>query len=342
VNAALRGAPAPVCIVCGSAGRPRYSGLRDRLFGAPGEWRVVACPRASCGLLWLDPMPLVEDIALAYADYYTHAEGAFPRHALSRVFAKAKRAYLANAWGYGEGIGAGERLLGLLPYAYPGRRIDLDFSVMWLRPVAGGRLLDVGAGSGALVERMRGLGWRAEGLDFDSRSVSAARARGLVMHEGGLTPGRFAAASFDAVTMSHSIEHVHDPLAWLTEAKRILKPGGRLVLATPNAKSFLHRRFGQHWFALDPPRHLYLFNRAAMAELLRRAGFTDFRIFTSVRDAKAAWRGSRSIRDTGRYDMMARAPLPLRLAGQAMQLCEAVLNLADGDAGEDLVAQAVA
>jgi len=339
MSVALESAPAPKCIVCGNAGRPLYSGMRDRLFSAPGKWRLVECPNAACGLLWLDPMPTPETIGLAYADYYTHAEGGFPRHALSKLFARAKRAYLANVWGYA-GVPAGDRVLGLLPYLYPGRRIDLDFSVMWLRPVPGGRLLDVGAGSGALVERMNGLGWRAEGLDFDPRSVTAARGRGLTMHQGGLNPGRFVQGTYDVVTMSHSIEHVHDPLAWLAEARRILKPGGRLVLATPNARSFLHRRFREHWFALDPPRHLYLFNRDALGALLGRAGFRTLRLFTSVRDARAAWRGSRSIRATGRYDMMARAPLPLRLAGEAMQLAEGLAHVVDRDAGEDLVAEA--
>jgi SAM-dependent methyltransferase len=160
------------------------------------------------------------------------------------------------------------------------------------------------------------------------------------MHEGGLPQQNFAAASFDAVTMSHSIEHVHDPLGWLAEARRILKPGGRLALATPNNRSLLHRLYRQDWFALDPPRHLHLFNRDALGALLRKAGFADVGIFTSVRDARGAWRGSRAIRARGRYDMVARASVPLRIAGQAVQFCEALVKLADADAGEDLVALA--
>jgi 2-polyprenyl-3-methyl-5-hydroxy-6-metoxy-1,4-benzoquinol methylase len=337
----IRSAPAPACAVCGSAGRPRYTGLRDRLFAAPGEWTVAECTRADCGMLWLDPMPLAEDIGQAYAEYYTHAEGQFPRHGLSGVFAKARRAYLENSWGYA-GAAPDGRWLGVLPYLYPGRRIELDFSVMWLEPRGKGRLLDVGAGSGALVERMLSLGWQAEGLDFDPRSVASARARGLKMHQGGLPEAGFESRSFDAVTMSHSIEHVHDPVGWLAEARRLLKPGGRLVLATPNTRSFLHRRFAAHWFALDPPRHLNLFNRGALALALGKAGFERFRLFSAVRDAKGAWRGSRSIRRSGRYDMMARPPWSLRIAGQAMQLREALAKVADPDAGEDLVAMAEA
>ena len=208
---------------------------------------------------------------------------------------------------------------------------------MWLGPRPGGRLLDVGAGSGWLVEHMCAQGWRAEGLDFDVRSVESARGRGLVMHAGGLPEQRFADASFDAVTMSHSIEHVHDPVAWLTEVRRILKPGGRLSLATPNTRSFGHRVFGQHWFALDPPRHLHLFNSGAISIALRAAGFARFSVCSSIRDANGTFIAGRSIRASGRFDMTAPQPAVEKIRGRAWQLVEAAVKLARPDAGEDLV-----
>ncbi len=336
----IRGAAAPRCLLCGAEGRPLYSALRDRLFSAPGEWSHRACPQPGCGLIWLDPMPLEEDIAMAYESYYTHAQVPEQNGALARLFAAAKRGYLANRFGYLEGLPVRERVLGLLPLAYPGRAAELDFSVMWLDPQGRGRLLDVGAGSGLLVRQMNALGWRAEGVDFDTKAVERARSLGLTMHQGSLFEQRFDSATFDAVAMSHSIEHVHDPVAWLAEVRRILKPGGRLSIATPNTRSLLHRRYGPHWFALDPPRHLHLFNRDALASALRLAGFGNVRIFTSVRDANGAYLGSRGIRDAGRFDMTLRQPVLARLQGRAFQLMETVRRLADPDAGEDLVALA--
>jgi 2-polyprenyl-3-methyl-5-hydroxy-6-metoxy-1,4-benzoquinol methylase len=327
------------CILCGEQGVALYSGLRDRLFGAPGTWSLVRCPSARCGLIWLDPMPVREDVHKAYESYYTHVPP--PRGgALVRFFAAAKRGYLANHFGYRSGASAANRALGLLPWIYPGRAAELDFSVMWLEARSRGRLLDVGAGSGWLVAHMSSLGWQAEGVDFDPKSVALARSQGLRMHLGSLVEQRFAEASYDAVTMSHSIEHVHDPVAWLAEARRILRPGGRLALATPNTRSLMHRQFREHWFALDPPRHLHLFDRTALEQALRKAGFESFHTFTSIRDANGSFLGSRAIRDLGHHDMTARAPALKSLAARAVQLWEARRLLSDCDAGEDLVALA--
>jgi 2-polyprenyl-3-methyl-5-hydroxy-6-metoxy-1,4-benzoquinol methylase len=338
----IRSRPLSDCILCGVEGRALYAGLRDRLFSAPGVWGHRQCTNGRCGLIWLDPMPLAGDLHRAYESYYTHDVLPPRRGVIWRLLAAAKRGYLANHFGYGRGVSLPDRLMGFLPWIYPGRPAELNFSVMWLSGIEQDtpRLLDVGAGSGWLMEQMSALGWWAEGVDFDPHAVDQAQAKGMKMHRGSLAEQNFPESSFDAVTMSHSVEHVPDPITVLSEARRILRSGGRLSVATPNTRSMLHQEFGQHWFALDPPRHLYLFNRDALADALRKAGFERFRIFTSIRDANGAFLGSRAIRGRSRHDMTAHPAIAERIRGRAAQLVEAVHGLFDRDAGEDLVALA--
>jgi len=329
----------PRCPLCGGGGGSvLYADLPDRLFDAQGRWSHRRCSSRECGLVWLDPMPRPDDIHLAYRRYYTHAPARERAGLVEGLLGAAKRGYLANVYGYR--ATPAERLAGLLPWIYPGRPSELDFSVMWLPASRRGRLLDVGAGSGWLVEQMNALGWRAEGLDFDAEAIARARARGLTMHAGGLLTHEFPPETYDAVTMSHSIEHVHEPGRWLAEVRRILRPGGTLVVATPNSDSLLHRRFGAYWFPLDPPRHLQIFNRRSLERALSGAGFCEWTVFSSVRDANNVWIRSRSIRRTGRFDMLGAIPRGAKIAGRALQLLELMAGLVRADAGEDLVALA--
>jgi 2-polyprenyl-3-methyl-5-hydroxy-6-metoxy-1,4-benzoquinol methylase len=73
--------------------------------------------------------------------------------------------------------------------------------------------------------------------------------------------------------MNHVIEHVHDPVAAVCEAHALLRPGGRLWLATPNLGSYLAGKFKENWFPLDPPRHLTLFHCEVLARIIEKAGF---------------------------------------------------------------------
>ena len=71
---AIRAKPRADCPICGAAGRVVDEGLRDRMGSAPGVWGHRLCGDAACGVLWLDPVPLPEDLPRAYRDYFTHGE----------------------------------------------------------------------------------------------------------------------------------------------------------------------------------------------------------------------------------------------------------------------------
>ncbi|HEX4349274.1 MAG TPA: class I SAM-dependent methyltransferase, partial [Verrucomicrobiae bacterium] len=80
-------------------------------------------------------------------------------------------------------------------------------------------------------------------------------------------------AHFDAITMTHVIEHLHDPMDTLRRCWKLLKPGGQITVTTPNLNSRGHQIFGADWLALDPPRHLILFTEASLRMAMENCGF---------------------------------------------------------------------
>jgi len=122
---------------------------------------------------------------------------------------------------------------------------------------------------------MRAGGWLVEGIESDPRAVEVARGSGLEVHQGSFPNPDLESARFDAVTLNHVLEHLHDPIAALREAFRILKPGGLLSITTPNLNSAGHRHFGRHWLHLDPPRHLTIFDSGTLRLALERCCFSS-------------------------------------------------------------------
>jgi SAM-dependent methyltransferase len=277
----IRTAPHPKCILCGCEGRLLHSNQSDRLFGAAGSWNFKICPNRKCGLVWLDPMPLGEEIGKAYANYYTHAphktDGSVGLR--KKIRGLMQCGYWAKKYNYEIGPRPSlARSLGKLLYLSPIHRREVDAGVRCLAAVPQGRLLDVGCGGGEWLLTMRERGWSVEGCDFDKHAVEVARQRGLKVKCGSLEEQNYPDNSFDAVTLSHVIEHVPDPVRVLGECARILKPGGKLVLFTPNQASLGHWVFGEAWRGLEPPRHLHLFSIKSLRRMLGLAGFQSISV----------------------------------------------------------------
>jgi 2-polyprenyl-3-methyl-5-hydroxy-6-metoxy-1,4-benzoquinol methylase len=282
-------------------------------------------------------MPVQEDIGKAYQTYYTHPSPELPRaNSLPRrLLAAAKAGYLASKYGYPGSLQA--RVLGLAFYLDPGRRQALDYSVMYLPARSGGRLLDIGAGSGLTMLFMRELGWLVEGVDFDASAVEAARQAGLLVRLGTLEEQRYPSESFDAIVMAHVVEHVHEPQDLLAECYRLLAPGGRLVVATPNTRSWGHRRYGRAWRGLEPPRHLHLFNPVSLLTLAQRAGFKRAKASTSIRGSHEILLASRYLRKGKPYVMGAPQPRAARAWGRRMQFIEWALTRVNPRLGEEII-----
>jgi 2-polyprenyl-3-methyl-5-hydroxy-6-metoxy-1,4-benzoquinol methylase len=109
---------------------------------------------------------------------------------------------------------------------------------------------------------------------MDPVAAGVARSNGAEILAADISElGANCEAFFDAITLSHVIEHVHDPVDTLIRCHRMLKPGGYLWLETPNADSVGYELYGRYWRGLEPPRHLVIFNSAALEMTLARAGF---------------------------------------------------------------------
>jgi SAM-dependent methyltransferase len=154
------------------------------------------------------------------------------------------------------------------------RRLRFDKFTGYLRyPGKGARLLDVGCGNGIFLLQLRSLGWDVAGVEPDPKSAAAAAAAGLNVRVGVLEEQSLPDDHYDAITLSHVLEHLHQPRETLRFCRRILKPGGTLYVATPNFGAAGHRRFGSDWFPLDPPRHLVLFTPDSLKRLFKSTGF---------------------------------------------------------------------
>ena len=145
---------------------------------------------------------------------------------------------------------------------------------------APGRALDVGCATGALLSELRGRGWQIEGVEINGKQADyARRVRGLQVYGQPLEECSLPAGAYTLITASHLIEHLRRPRSFLAEVRRLLAPGGRLFLTTPNIDGFQARLFAGRWRSAIFD-HLYLFSVKTLTRLLELEGFGVERIVT--------------------------------------------------------------
>lgn len=246
-------------MVCGNERCVPLFRASDRLYHTTSrEFAVVRC--GECGLVRLDPQPAPEELRQYYPDSYWFAPD---QSAASRLEEAYRRLVL---------------------------RDHVRFVERALRhSSARGPLLDVGSGGGLFLGLMRQRGFRAMGLDFSREAAAIAwRRQSAPAVCAMLENAPFAAESLAGVTMFHVLEHLYDPRAYLSAARDLLAPDGRLVVQVPNLASWQFRLLGRSWNGVDVPRHLFDFRARDVEKLMEQCGFEVLRRkYFSLRDNPA-------------------------------------------------------
>lgn len=231
----LESRPCPVG--CPPGDRKVVAGV-DRIGGRPGLFPIVEC--ATCGLMRTDPRPTPASIGYYYGDDYgPYAATAAP-----------------PPGGWKRKV---ERALGL--------------DVRRLPPVTPGRMLEFGCASGNFMDAARRLGWEVEGIEFSDTAAEAARQRGFKVQASALEAASPPERPYDLVVAWMVVEHLHEPVEALRRLRSWTTPEGWLVLSVPDAGAFDRRLFGEAWYALHLPNHLYHFTPSTLRRMLAAAGW---------------------------------------------------------------------
>jgi len=228
---------------------------KDRLHGLPGEFAVVHC--SHCGLMRTNPRPTAETLGHYYPENYGPYGTTKIRIPSPAAEPRKKRR-------------------GLL------RRIKsrfLDTDTRKIPPLRPGLMLEIGCASGSFLYEMAQRGWQVKGLEFSEEAADAARRAGYAVHTGTLETAPDPTETYDLIVGWHVFEHMPDPIYALCKLYRWTNTGGWLALSMPDAGSWEFKVFGNRWYALQLPTHLYHYTPRTLSNVLTITGWRVERIF---------------------------------------------------------------
>jgi SAM-dependent methyltransferase len=148
------------------------------------------------------------------------------------------------------------------------------------RHVERGRLADLGCWVGFLAAEAKARGWDPIGVEPSAWAAERAHERGVEVLRAPLLQAPLPERAFSAVTMGDVIEHLPDPGAALDRVRALLRDGGVVWLALPDAGSAVARALGRRWWSVIPT-HVHYFTRTSLTMLLRARGFEVIEVATA-------------------------------------------------------------
>ncbi len=234
-------APASLlCPVCGGGTHARFHALYDDRYGYPDRFDLMEC--GACGHLYVPAQFAPEELGKLYTDYYPR--GNFDLDSFSPETEKAG----FSSWLNG----------------------DRGSAFRWIP--CNVRVLDIGCGIGATLAYHKQRGCEAYGIEADGNVQPIARRYGLEIRQGIFDGTQFESGYFDYVTLDQVAEHVTDPNALMRGVARVLKPGGKVVITTPNPNSAGARLFGRKWLNWHIPYHLQFYTKRSLRKVAEQAG----------------------------------------------------------------------
>jgi SAM-dependent methyltransferase len=242
------------CIVCGGNASREHI-FREMMFGLRKEFGYSEC--LYCGCLQISTVP--DNMS----EYYPQGYYSFSTHASALQILHYRAHFMAP------------RFMRQLRRCSPDRA-----SVIAAQPKPDARILDVGSGSGQLVEILRAVGFDAHGIDpFLDSDLPYVRRSSLEEVEGG----------WDLIMFHHSLEHMRNHIEVLRIARSKLALGGTCLVRIPIA-NWAWKHYGGNWVQLDPPRHLVIHTLTSFRMTVEAAGFQITRIIFDSQDLQ--FRGS--------------------------------------------------
>ena len=229
------------CPVCGSAEIKNVLTVKDHTVSGQ-TFVVMEC--GSCTVRFTQDAPAVDSIAPYYKaeEYISHTDTS--KGLINRIYKGVRKRTLRKK-----------------------RKLIKRYTRLQK-----GKLLDVGSGTGSFVNEMKQHGWETIGLEPDEGAREIAKQVHEIVLGDTSAFYRLNQGSFDAITLWHVLEHVHDLSAYVQQLKNVLNEKGKLFIAVPNYTSLEAATYKEYWAAYDVPRHLYHFSPAAMKTLLEKNG----------------------------------------------------------------------